>query len=192
MALRIAEAVLDRQRRSGPFSTVFQLVEVVRRVKNNADGGGQHPARLALQALRIFVNGEMEELQRCLEGLCPLLRPSARCVVVTLRRAEAALVKAFIRLHENAPSSFAAVLSPQRLQELYPLLQTAEPYAVVQSVQPIWPQADDLKGKRGSRAAACQVFHRVARPGGLRAAPPPREYSALYVKPRLMEFRGSG
>merc|ERR1711879_980336 len=109
-----------------------------------------HPAKLTLQALRSFINGELEQLESFLDNVVPLLRPGARAAIVTTRRIEAALVKRFVRKHESSHPLLEAIVAsgrPDRLQELYPLLQTQKPFAVQQACEPFWPT--QTEGRRG-------------------------------------------
>merc|ERR1712107_742048 len=129
----------------------YQFVEVARRLKGHSDERGLHPGRLALQALRVFINGELDQLQDFLDTSAPLLAPGARLALVTARRTEAALFKNFLRNHEDCHAfPLARCLSPRRLQELYPLLQTSKNFAVVQACQPLWPSSSEVGGKRFS------------------------------------------
>merc|ERR1740121_589639 len=93
MALRIAEAVLDKQRQCGEYQSTLDLAEVIRQVKMGQDDRGQHPAKLTFQAFRVFINNEMEQLDAFMQASVPLLKKGARTVVITFKRPEAAAVK---------------------------------------------------------------------------------------------------
>lgn len=193
-ALRIAEAVLDWQRRNGPYRRVAQLADVVRRVKTVPDERGMHPAKLVLQALRTFVNGELEQLDAFLEGVMPLLLPGGHLAIISTRRAEAALVKSFLRRHEESHPRFSG-RSASRLQDLYPLLKTDKPFAVRQACDPLWPTADGANGRR-PRALAAHVLERTARASravaaGAGGGPPVHSDEELFTRPKAPPFRGA-
>lgn len=163
MPLRIAEAVLARQKGDGPFRSTLDIAEVIRQVKHGMDDRGQHPAKLTFQALRVFINHEMSQLPRFMEGALPLLKPGARCVVITFKRPEASLVKKFVREHEEPTLMLSKVLSPERLAELYPLLQTSLGYAVRNACSPIVPTQAEIALNRRSRSAMVHVLERLER-----------------------------
>eukprot|EP00927_Polykrikos_kofoidii_P055720 TRINITY_DN49935_c0_g1_i1.p1 TRINITY_DN49935_c0_g1~~TRINITY_DN49935_c0_g1_i1.p1 ORF type:complete len:538 (+),score=68.73 TRINITY_DN49935_c0_g1_i1:18-1631(+) len=200
LALRLAEAIMERQRRNGPYQSVHQFADVARRLKGHNDERGLHPAKLAINALRVFVNGELEQLQDFMEDVMPLLSPRSRLAVVTTRRVEAAVVKSFIRRHEECHPSFVACASPRRLSELYPLLQTTANFAVVQACEPLWPSAiADARGRRPPRSWATHVLERAPRQiranvsdscGESAGGPIVRQDHELFVQPCALPFGG--
>merc|ERR1712087_645835 len=105
------------------------------------DDRGQHPAKLTFQALRVFINNEMDQLERFLEGSLPLLQPGAHAVVITFKRPEASLVKRFVRDHEEPHAMLERAVPTRRLAQLYPLLRTPKSFAVRQAHTPITPTA---------------------------------------------------
>lgn len=205
MALRLAEALLERQRRHGNYDTVFQFVDVAKRLKGMNDDRGLHPARLGLQALRSFVNGELEQFHDFLDDTFQLLAFGARMVVVTARRSEAATVKSFMRRHEDWNHYLCGNTGAERVLELYPLLQTTKPYAVVQACQPLWPSPTEVGGRRAPRSLAAHVLLKVPRaapppdldpdPAAERrraTGPQPRPEEALFREPLPLPFAGAG
>lgn len=187
-ALRIAEAAMHWQERHGPYRTVFQLVDVIRKVKSATDERGLHPAKLTLQALRVFVNGELDQLDTFLNGIMPLLVPGARLAVVTVRRVEASCVKSFMRHHEDAHPLLATGSTTERLVELYPLMQTTEPWAVLQATEPLWPSADG--GGRRPRSLATHVLQRVVRKSPPGSGGCHRNDAELFAQPAHLPFVG--
>jgi 16S rRNA (cytosine1402-N4)-methyltransferase len=91
---RIAKAIVT-ERKVNPFSTTAQLADLVRRfVPKSKDG--IDPATRTFQALRIFVNAELEELQEALYAAEDLLDEGGRLIVVSFHSLEDGSVKRFM------------------------------------------------------------------------------------------------
>jgi len=92
---RIARAIV----RSRPIRTTAQLAAVVSaaaRPMNQAEHR-IHPATLTFQALRIFVNHELDDLRKLLETAPQLLKPGGRLVVISFHSLEDRIVKDAMR-----------------------------------------------------------------------------------------------
>lgn len=91
---RIARAIVaDRQ--ETPFTTTRALADLVARVVRSKPSD-IHPATRTFQALRIFVNEELEELQTALAAAERVLKPGGRLVVVSFHSLEDRIVKNFL------------------------------------------------------------------------------------------------
>jgi 16S rRNA (cytosine1402-N4)-methyltransferase len=84
-----------------PFRTTRQLAEVVGRAVRTREPG-QHPATRTFQALRIFINQELEELEVTLPQAAGLLKPGGRLAVISFHSLEDRIVKNFIRDRSTA------------------------------------------------------------------------------------------
>lgn len=99
-ALQIAKAVAARRQERGPLATTAELAELVARAVKTREPG-QDPATRTFQALRIFVNAELEELQEALEASLDILQPSGRLVAISFHSLEDRIVKQFIAKHSR-------------------------------------------------------------------------------------------
>ncbi len=91
---RVARAIVaDRQ--ETPFMTTRALADLVGRVVRSKPND-IHPATRTFQALRIFVNEELEELQTALAAAERVLKPGGRLVVVSFHSLEDRIVKNFL------------------------------------------------------------------------------------------------
>lgn len=94
-ARRIARAIV--QARSGaPINTTRQLAAIVA-AANPGWEPGKDPATRSFQAIRIFINGELDDLRACLPQMLDMLRPGGRLVVISFHSLEDRIVKRFIR-----------------------------------------------------------------------------------------------
>jgi 16S rRNA (cytosine1402-N4)-methyltransferase len=90
---RIARAIV----RSRPIHTTTQLVEVVSAAARSMKHERIHPATRTFQALRIFVNHELDDLKALLEAAPRVLKPGGRLVVISFHSLEDRIVKDAMR-----------------------------------------------------------------------------------------------
>jgi 16S rRNA (cytosine1402-N4)-methyltransferase len=94
-AKAIARAIVAA-RRERPITTTRQLAEIIEAVMARRPGQ-IHPATRSFQALRIYVNRELEELAEALMASERLLAPGGRLAVVTFHSLEDRIVKHTLR-----------------------------------------------------------------------------------------------
>ncbi len=94
-AKRMARAVVEA-RDVKPITTTSQFAEIIS-VANPKWEKGKHPATRAFQAVRIYINNELEDLKQALSGSLEVLKPGGRLVVISFHSLEDRLVKRFIR-----------------------------------------------------------------------------------------------
>ncbi|WP_020683256.1 16S rRNA (cytosine(1402)-N(4))-methyltransferase RsmH [Marinobacterium rhizophilum] len=96
-ARRMARAVVAA-RQEVQITTTAQLAKIIAEA-NPAWEKGKHPATRAFQAIRIHINRELEDLERCLDQALDLLSIGGRLVVISFHSLEDRIVKRFIRKH---------------------------------------------------------------------------------------------
>ena len=94
LSRRVARAIVAA-RKDARIERTLQLAEIVRRVVPRSKDGID-PATRTFQALRLWVNDELTELDHGLSGAERLLRPGGRLAVVTFHRLEDRRVKRFL------------------------------------------------------------------------------------------------
>lgn len=110
----IAKAIAAA-RSGGAVTSTRQLAEIVEKAVRTREPG-QHPATRSFQALRIFINQELEELSLVLPAALARLAPGGRLVVISFHSLEDRIVKRFMR-DESRPPRLPARL-PLRADEL--------------------------------------------------------------------------
>jgi 16S rRNA (cytosine1402-N4)-methyltransferase len=106
-ARRIARSIVETRQES-PLQTTRQLAGLVAaavpvREKN------KHPATRSFQAIRIFINSELDEIAAVLDQVIEVLAPQGRLAVISFHSLEDRIVKRFIRDEyrgEQAPLEF--------------------------------------------------------------------------------------
>lgn len=98
---RIARAIVAR-RGAEPLTRTAQLAELIASV---VPRGAQkiHPATRSFQAIRIFINRELDDLERGLDAAYAALKPGGRLAVISFHSLEDRIVKRFIAARAKAP-----------------------------------------------------------------------------------------
>ncbi len=119
-AKSIARAIVAA-RQSQPIAGTAQLAKIIAAAVKRREPG-QHPATRSFQAIRIYLNRELEELKTVLPQCVDRLNPGGRLVVISFHSLEDRIVKRFLRaesLGEQLPDRLpirAALLKPGRLR----------------------------------------------------------------------------
>ena len=151
-AKSIARAIIKERDDGRPITTTGQLTQVVAGAVTRFEPG-QNPATRTFQALRIFVNQELEELSLTLPQCLALLKPQGRLAVISFHSLEDRMVKQFVRDQENRddlPANF-----PVRAADL--------PQPKLTSVgKAIKPGVAEVKRNPRSRSAVLRVAERTS------------------------------
>lgn len=98
-ARRIAQAIV-LARREKPLLTTGDLADTIERAMPFREKG-KHPATRSFQAIRIFINRELEELDQGLKQAVQILGAGGRLVVISFHSLEDRIVKRFMRDEER-------------------------------------------------------------------------------------------
>ena len=100
---RIAKAIVNA-REEMPITRTFQLADIVKKVMPSRKFD-IHPATKTFQALRIFINHELDEISDVLPQAVDVLEPGGRLVAISFHSLEDRIVKRFIR-HASTAEEF--------------------------------------------------------------------------------------
>ncbi len=101
LSRKIARAIVAR-REETPITRTGQLAELIASVVGRGDGK-IHPATRSFQAIRIFINRELEDLEAGLAAAHDRLKPGGRLAVISFHSLEDRIVKQFIARHAKPP-----------------------------------------------------------------------------------------
>jgi len=149
-AKQIAKAIVAARRR-GPLRRTGELASVVAAAVRSREPG-QNPATRTFQAIRIYVNQELEELSLALPQALAALRRSGRLAVMSFHSLEDRIVKNFMR-------GAARPSMPERL----PLRAREMPAPKLRIVgPPVRPGPEEIRRNPRARSAVLRVAEKLA------------------------------
>ncbi|WP_153914475.1 16S rRNA (cytosine(1402)-N(4))-methyltransferase RsmH [Shewanella sp. TC10] len=86
-----------------PFLRTKDLADLIARITKNKERN-KHPATRVFQAIRIYINSELEQIEQALEGAVSILAPEGRLSVISFHSLEDRMVKRFIRKNSQGES----------------------------------------------------------------------------------------
>ena len=144
----IAKAIVARRQERGPISTTTELAQLVADAVKTREQG-QNPATRTFQALRIFINAELEELQQALNACLHLLQPGGRLVVISFHSLEDRIVKQFIAKYSKDEYDRRAPFAAPKVMKFMALDR-------------VKPSTSEVAGNPRSRSAIMRVAQRTA------------------------------
>ena len=152
---RVAHAIVNA-RKERPFSRTIHLADAIRaEVRRSQDG--IDPATRTFQALRIYVNDELGELERGLAGAERILGENGRLAVVSFHSLEDRIVKTFIRDRSGRGPN------PSRHQPAPNKGRVTATFSTVNS-RAITPSKREIGDNPRSRSARLRIAERTAVP----------------------------
>jgi 16S rRNA (cytosine1402-N4)-methyltransferase len=148
----VARAIVAA-RKQAPVATTRALADIVARVVRSKPGE-IHPATRTFQALRIFVNQELEELHLALAAAERVLKPGGRLAVVSFHSLEDRIVKNFL-------SQRAKTVGGSRHQ---PEVAQVPPSFAVLTRRPVTPSEDEIAANPRARSAKLRAGKRTDAP----------------------------
>ena len=149
-AFQIAKAIVAR-RAIEPISTTRQLAAIVADTVKTREKG-KDPATRTFQAVRIFINKELEDLETGLSAAYAMLAPGARMSVISFHSLEDRIVKQFF-------ASKAKVAQPDRR---LPIRAVDLPKPLMKLIAKIKPSDEEVDANPRARSAVLRVAERLA------------------------------
>ncbi len=171
---RFVARAIERARAEAPLTGTRQLADIVARAVGGRRDHAIHPATRTFQALRIFINRELDELAEALAASERILSPGGRLVVVSFHSLEDRIVKRFLA-DRSATQSGASRHRPD--------VAVAEPTFALLARGAVTPGERETAANPRARSARLRAATRTAAPAR------PFDAEALGV-PVLPEFLG--
>ncbi len=147
-ANQIAKAIVTRREEKGPLLSTQDLVEVCAATVRTREAG-QSPATRTFQAIRIHINGELEELKQALQASLQVLKPGGKLVVISFHSLEDRIVKQFIAQYSKEVYDRRMPLAP---------VQTC----LLKAISRTKPSEQEINLNPRSRSAVLRVAERLA------------------------------
>jgi 16S rRNA (cytosine1402-N4)-methyltransferase len=154
-ALPIAKAILARRELNQPLATTMELANLVAGVIKKREPG-QDPATRTFQALRIFINKELDDLALGLQAALDLLKPGGRLVVISFHSLEDRIVKQFMQMHST-------VEVPRGL----PIRAKDLPQGDLKLIARVKPSSSEVSENPRARSAVMRVAQKRSHEAGL-------------------------
>ena len=148
----VARAIVAA-RKEAPITTTQALADIVGRVVRSKPNE-IHPATRTFQALRIFVNEELDELHLALSAAERVLKPGGRLVVVSFHSLEDRIVKNFLAERGKAAGGSRHL----------PEIAQAAPSFQILTKRPVTPGEAEISANPRARSAKLRAAERTAAP----------------------------
>jgi 16S rRNA (cytosine1402-N4)-methyltransferase len=156
----VARAIVAA-RKEAPVTTTRALAAIVTKVVRSKPGE-IHPATRTFQALRIFVNEELDELHLALAAAERVLKPGGRLVVVSFHSLEDRIVKNFFAERGKAGGGSRHL----------PEIAQAAPSFVILTKRPVKPDDAEISANPRARSAKLRAAERTQAPAHAAASLP--------------------
>jgi 16S rRNA (cytosine1402-N4)-methyltransferase len=153
-ARAIAKAIV-MARKKAPIENTAALAEIVARVLGRRHDDKRHPATRTFQALRLYVNDELDDLVRGLMASERLLRTGGRLVVVTFHSLEDRIVKRFLASRSGHTARRSRHAPPDAARERAPSFHLL-------GRRPVTPGEAEIARNPRARSARLRAGERTA------------------------------
>lgn len=149
-ARRVARAIVNA-REEAPIETTGRLAAIIAKAVPSRERG-KDPATRSFQAIRIFINRELDALRGCLSQILEVLAPGGRLAVISFHSLEDRVVKRFIR--DRARGDDLPPGLPVRDAERHPRMRPV--------TKPVYPGEAELARNPRARSAVLRVAEKLS------------------------------
>ncbi|CAL4326288.1 16S rRNA (cytosine(1402)-N(4))-methyltransferase RsmH [Buchnera aphidicola] len=115
---KIASAIKNNNKIKKITSTL-ELVDIIKKATPIRNQFKKHPARRSFQAIRIYINQELEEIKKVLEDTLKILKPGGRLSIISFHSLEDRIVKRFMIKHSTkAIVPYGMAITEKQIQTL--------------------------------------------------------------------------
>lgn len=149
---KIASIIMER-RKEKPIETTLELVDIIKAaIPERFRQKGSHPAKRVFQAVRIEVNGELEDLRYALDNFFDVLKPGGRLSVITFHSLEDRIVKTAFNDYATGctcPKDFPICVCGKK------------PRGKVITRKPVLPSDEECEYNKRSKSAKLRVVEKL-------------------------------
>ncbi len=149
---KIAKIILER-RAQKPVETTLELVDIIKAaIPERMRQKGSHPAKRVFQAVRIEVNGELEDLRFAIDSFFDVLKPGGRLSVITFHSLEDRIVKTAFNDYATGctcPKDFPICVCGKK------------PRGKVITRKPVLPSDEECEYNKRSKSAKLRVVEKL-------------------------------
>ncbi|MCX8616930.1 16S rRNA (cytosine(1402)-N(4))-methyltransferase RsmH [Gilliamella sp. B2923] len=150
-AKRIARAIVE-QNKVTPITRTLELANLIEKATPKKDKH-KHPATRSFQAIRIYINSELEEVEQALDSSLSVLADKGRLAIISFHSLEDRIVKQFINKQSKGPDIPAGLPLTQQQIKQYGTAKLA-------SLGKIKPTTVEIDNNPRSRSAILRVAER--------------------------------
>ena len=149
-AHRIAKSIKDSINKNS-LSTTLELAGIIEKCYPKNKKSGRNPATKSFQAIRIYINNELQELESFLNSCLDIIASGGRIVVISFHSLEDRMVKRFIKKHsegKNVPSKI-------------PLTETSKNLSLRKIKTTLKANDDEVALNKRARSARIRIAEKI-------------------------------
>tara|TARA_Y100000996_G_scaffold381339_1_gene335766 strand:+ start:222 stop:1157 length:936 start_codon:yes stop_codon:yes gene_type:complete len=146
IAIQIKNSIENNQ-----LKTTLDLSRTIYNCYPKSKIGKKNPATKSFQAIRIFINKELQELEKILDDCLDLIEKGGRIVVISFHSLEDRIVKNFIKKHSQRKNVISKL----------PVFNINEDFILKKIKVPLKATEEEIKNNMRARSARIRVAERV-------------------------------